>query len=251
MLYSSGTTGRPKGVKYKITRQRVGEQPVEMGMMTAVWGMDGDAIYLSPAPLYHSAPLFYSMSTMRLGGTVHHDGALRSRAGARADREVPRHARAVGADDVRAHAEAARRRAQQVRPVVAEGRAARGGAVLGRDQAQDDRVVGPDHRRVLRRDRRHRRHLHQLARLARAPGFGRAFDARPDPHPRRRRQRAADRRGRHRVVRTAAEPARASSTTRTKRRRATRSTTRVGRPSATWVTSTPTATCSSPTGARS
>ncbi|MDQ1454804.1 MAG: long-chain acyl-CoA synthetase [Actinomycetota bacterium] len=70
MLYSSGTTGRPKGVKYKITRQRVGDQPVEMGMMTAVWGMDGNAIYLSPAPLYHSAPLFYSMSTMRLGGTV-------------------------------------------------------------------------------------------------------------------------------------------------------------------------------------
>jgi long-chain acyl-CoA synthetase len=70
MLYSSGTTGRPKGVKYKITRQRVGEQPVEMGMMTTVWGMDGNAVYLSPAPLYHSAPLFYSMSTMRLGGTV-------------------------------------------------------------------------------------------------------------------------------------------------------------------------------------
>ena len=67
---SSGTTGRPKGVKYKITRQRVGDQPVEMGMMTAVWGMNGEAVYLSPAPLYHSAPLFYSMSTMRLGGTV-------------------------------------------------------------------------------------------------------------------------------------------------------------------------------------
>jgi long-chain acyl-CoA synthetase len=70
MLYSSGTTGRPKGVKYKITRQRVGDQPIEMGMMTTIWKMDGDAIYLSPAPLYHSAPLFYSMSTMRLGGTV-------------------------------------------------------------------------------------------------------------------------------------------------------------------------------------
>ncbi|HEX5096660.1 MAG TPA: acyl-CoA synthetase [Acidimicrobiia bacterium] len=70
MLYSSGTTGRPKGVKYKIERKRVGEQPVEMGMMTLVWGMNEDSVYLSPAPLYHSAPLFYSMSTMRLGGTA-------------------------------------------------------------------------------------------------------------------------------------------------------------------------------------
>lgn len=70
MLYSSGTTGRPKGVRYKIPRQRIGELPAEMGMMTAVWGMDENAVYLSPAPLYHSAPLFYCMSTMRLGGTV-------------------------------------------------------------------------------------------------------------------------------------------------------------------------------------
>jgi long-chain acyl-CoA synthetase len=70
MLYSSGTTGRPKGVRYKIPRQVVGAQPLEMGMMTAVWGMDDHSIYLSPAPLYHSAPLFYCMSTMRLGGTA-------------------------------------------------------------------------------------------------------------------------------------------------------------------------------------
>ena len=69
MLYSSGTTGRPKGVKYHVERKRVGEQPAEMGMMTAVWGMGPDSVYLSPAPLYHSAPLFYCMSTMRLGGT--------------------------------------------------------------------------------------------------------------------------------------------------------------------------------------
>src|SRR3954454_24534715 len=38
MLYSSGTTGRPKGVNYKITRTVVGEQPIEMGLMTTVWG---------------------------------------------------------------------------------------------------------------------------------------------------------------------------------------------------------------------
>jgi acyl-CoA synthetase (AMP-forming)/AMP-acid ligase II len=44
--------------------------PVNMGLLTAVFGMSGDSIYLSPAPLYHSAPLFYCMSTMRLGGTV-------------------------------------------------------------------------------------------------------------------------------------------------------------------------------------
>jgi acyl-CoA synthetase (AMP-forming)/AMP-acid ligase II len=70
MLYSSGTTGRPKGVKYKIARQRVGDQPAEMGMMTTVWRMGPDTVYLSPAPLYHSAPLFYCMSTLRLGGTA-------------------------------------------------------------------------------------------------------------------------------------------------------------------------------------
>src|SRR5262249_23315241 len=70
MLYSSGTTGRPKGVRYKIARQVVGAQPLEMGMMTTVWGMDENAVYLSPAPLYHSAPLFYCMTPMRLGGTA-------------------------------------------------------------------------------------------------------------------------------------------------------------------------------------
>src|SRR4051794_32736763 len=70
MLYSSGTTGRPKGVKYKIAKQKVGEQPPEMGMITYVWGMNEESIYLSPAPLYHSAPLFYCLSTMRLGGTA-------------------------------------------------------------------------------------------------------------------------------------------------------------------------------------
>lgn len=70
MLYSSGTTGRPKGIKYTLPRERVGSMPAQMTLLTAVFGMDEHAVYLSPAPLYHSAPLFYCMSTMRLGGTV-------------------------------------------------------------------------------------------------------------------------------------------------------------------------------------
>ena len=70
MLYSSGTTGRPKGIKYSIKREPMGQMPGNLALMTQVFGFDQDSIYLSPAPLYHSAPLFYCMSTLRLGGTV-------------------------------------------------------------------------------------------------------------------------------------------------------------------------------------
>ena len=70
MLYSSGTTGRPKGIKYRLQREPVGSMPAQMTMLTALFGMSADSVYLSPAPLYHSAPLFYCMSSMRLGATV-------------------------------------------------------------------------------------------------------------------------------------------------------------------------------------
>ena len=114
MLYSSGTTGRPKGIKYKIKQEPIGAMPARDGhdhRDLRAW--TSDSVYLSPAPLYHSAPLFYCMSTMRLGGTVIVHGAVRSRGRAAPDRAVPRHAQPVGADDVRAHAEAARRRARR------------------------------------------------------------------------------------------------------------------------------------------
>ena len=79
MLYSSGTTGRPKGVQVQ-DRAPAHRRPARRdGDDDRVWGMDENAVYLSPAPLYHSAPLFYCMSTMRLGGTVDRDGAVRSR----------------------------------------------------------------------------------------------------------------------------------------------------------------------------
>ncbi len=72
MLYSSGTTGRPKGVKRAAL---VGDQPIDAvnGLATigqALFGMEPDMVYLSPAPLYHAAPLGWSMAVQSLGGTV-------------------------------------------------------------------------------------------------------------------------------------------------------------------------------------
>src|SRR5829696_7338569 len=71
MLYSSGTTGLPKGV----TRAFVPE-PLEptggavQGLLQLLFGMTADSVYLSPAPLYHAAPLRFCMSSIGLGATV-------------------------------------------------------------------------------------------------------------------------------------------------------------------------------------
>ncbi len=69
LLYSSGTTGQPKGVKIELT----GESPEEMTDNTkavaGLYGFSPESIYLSPAPLYHAAPLRFNLVTMMLGGT--------------------------------------------------------------------------------------------------------------------------------------------------------------------------------------
>jgi long-chain acyl-CoA synthetase len=72
MLYSSGTTGRPKGVRRAgaADGQPI-DQPNPLGMIgQALFGFEPDMIYLSPAPLYHAAPLGWSMAVQALGGTV-------------------------------------------------------------------------------------------------------------------------------------------------------------------------------------
>jgi fatty-acyl-CoA synthase len=70
MLYSSGTTGRPKG----ITRPLSG-RPVSRGLAMAVtlkglFRAGEDTVYLSPAPMYHSAPIGFTTAVQSLGGTV-------------------------------------------------------------------------------------------------------------------------------------------------------------------------------------
>ena len=71
MLYSSGTTGRPKGIKRPLPEGEIHSAETPLGgMQQMLWGFGEDTIYLSPAPLYHSAPLGFSIATQALGGTV-------------------------------------------------------------------------------------------------------------------------------------------------------------------------------------
>ena len=66
LQYSSGTTGRPKGIKRELQHVPPSEAPGMMSALVSFW-LDPDAIYLSPAPLYHTAPSVWSM-TIQSGG---------------------------------------------------------------------------------------------------------------------------------------------------------------------------------------
>jgi long-chain acyl-CoA synthetase len=69
MLYSSGTTGRPKGVLPVVEPQPIDADNPLFQITRKLYGMGEGTIYLSPAPLYHAAPLRFNMSVMKLGGT--------------------------------------------------------------------------------------------------------------------------------------------------------------------------------------
>jgi long-chain acyl-CoA synthetase len=69
LQYSSGTTGRPKGIKRELPHLPPAEVPGMMSALVGFW-MDPDAVYLSPAPLYHTAPSVWSMSAQAGGITT-------------------------------------------------------------------------------------------------------------------------------------------------------------------------------------
>lgn len=69
MLYSSGTTGAPKGLKGRVLDTL--EAPTRTALLaTSEFGVDGDVVYLCPAPLYHAGPLRWTMAMLQHGGTV-------------------------------------------------------------------------------------------------------------------------------------------------------------------------------------
>src|SRR3546814_350210 len=71
MLYSSGTTGKPKGVKPPMPSQPLDAAGTSVyGLMALLFGLTEDTVYLSPAPLYHAAPLRFCMGAQMGGATV-------------------------------------------------------------------------------------------------------------------------------------------------------------------------------------
>ena len=71
LLYSSGTTGRPKGIRPLLPERQVDEpgNPL-VALVQGLYGFDAETVYLSPAPVYHAAPLRFGAAVHALGGTV-------------------------------------------------------------------------------------------------------------------------------------------------------------------------------------
>ncbi|MEW6272951.1 MAG: acyl-CoA synthetase [Thermodesulfobacteriota bacterium] len=72
MLYSSGTTGKPKGVRPPLPLDPAGTGAVVLGVaaFTTFFGLEESDTYLCPGPLYHAAPLAFTALQHRIGATA-------------------------------------------------------------------------------------------------------------------------------------------------------------------------------------
>lgn len=70
LQYSSGTTGRPKGIKRELPGVAPAQTASPIGPLLSALGIGPSRLYLSPAPLYHTAPSVWSMSVQAVGATA-------------------------------------------------------------------------------------------------------------------------------------------------------------------------------------
>ena len=200
MLYSSGTTGQPKGILRELPAADPGEPLPVMEFVRAMFGFREGMTYLNPAPLYHSAPQASVSAALRLGCTAivmeHFDPEQWLALG----RALPGDPLPDGAGDVQPAAAPAGGGPGPVRHLIARVHRPRRRAVSRPRQAGDDRLARPHHHRVLRRHRGQRLHVLQHRRMARAPRHRRPPHPRRAAHPGRRGQPVPDRGGRDHLV---------------------------------------------------
>ena len=113
MLYSSGTTGRPKGIERKLRDLRIGDEAVVVQTVLD-YGFNRDTVYTSRRQFiipHHSSSRCGCSVSRRNGGD---DGTLRCAGGVAAHRTLPRDPQPMGANDVRADAQTAACRADSV-----------------------------------------------------------------------------------------------------------------------------------------
>jgi len=191
MFYSSGTTGRPKGILQPLSGAPFGSAlPALATAMQLMWGFSGDTRYLCPAPLYHAAPLGWTTSVQRLGGTaVVMERFDAEEALALIERHRITHAQLVPTHFVRMlKLPEERRRAYDLSSLQLAIHAAAPCPVEVKEQMLE--WWGSDRPRVLRGQRGQRAVRHRPRGVARAPGVGGPADRRHRPHPRRGGQRA-------------------------------------------------------------
>lgn len=70
LQYSSGTTGKPKGIKRPLLPAPATAAEDGFTMLPALIGATGDSTYLCPAPMYHTAPQVWTMALLRMGATI-------------------------------------------------------------------------------------------------------------------------------------------------------------------------------------